>query len=182
MKKVMIPLGEGFEEIEAVTSIDVLRRAGLEVVTAGLAETEVEGDHGLKIEADVLLKEVDINELEAIVLPGGMPGAENLRNSDKLLWLISELDQREGLVAAICAAPMVLDKAGVIEGKNATSYPGFEREMSSCNYTEKRVVRDENIITGRGPGVAMEFSLEVVRYLLNHDKVDELKDEMLTNF
>jgi len=182
MKKVMIPLGEGFEEIEAVTNIDVFRRAGLEVVTAGLGKREVEGDHGIKIEADLLLKDVDINELDAIVLPGGMPGAENLRNNDKLVWLISELDQREGLVAAICAAPMVLDKAGVIEGKNATSYPGFARKMPSCNYTEERVVRDGNVITGRGPGVAMEFALEVVRYLVGHDKVDELKDEMLTNF
>lgn len=182
MKKVMIPLGEGFEEIEAITNIDVFRRAGLEVVTAGLGKREVEGDHGIKIEADLLLKDVDINELDAIVLPGGMPGAENLRNNDKLVWLISELDQREGLVAAICAAPMVLDKGGVIEGKNATSYPGFARKMPSCNYTEERVVRDGNVITGRGPGVAMEFALEVVRYLVGHEKVDELKDEMLTNF
>ena len=182
MKKVMIPLGEGFEEIEAVTNIDVFRRAEMDVVTAGLGEREVEGDHGLKIETDLLLKDVDINELDAIVLPGGMPGAENLQNNDKLLWLISELDQRDGLVAAICAAPIVLDKAGVIEGKNATSYPGFARRMPSCNYTEERVVRDENVITGRGPGVAMEFALEVVRYLVDHEKVEELKGELLTNF
>ena len=182
MGKILIPLAEGFEEIEAVTNIDVFRRAGLDVITAGLGKKEVEGDHGLKMKTDLLLKEVDVNELDAIVLPGGMPGAENLRNSDKLLWLISELDQKGGLVAAICAAPMVLDKAGVIENKNATSYPGFKRKMPSCNYLEERVVRDHNVITGRGPGVAMEFALEVVRYLLGHEKVDELKEEMLTNF
>ena len=182
MKKVMIPLAEGFEEIEAVTNIDVLRRAGLEVITAGVEKKEVEGDHGLKIEADLLLDEVEINELDAIVLPGGMPGADNLKNSDKLLWLISELDDREGLIAAICAAPMVLDKAGVIKDKNATSYPGFGEKMPSCNYHEERVVRDHNVITGRGPGVAMEFALEVVRYLIGHEKVDELKEAMITNF
>ncbi len=182
MKKVMIPLAEGFEEIEAVTNIDVLRRAGLDVITAGVEKKEVEGDHGLKIEADLLLDEVEINELDAIVLPGGMPGADNLRNNDKLLWLISELDVREGLIAAICAAPMVLDKAGVIKDKKATSYPGFGDKMPSCDYQEERVVRDHNVITGRGPGVAMEFALEVVRYLIGHEKVDELKKAMITNF
>ena len=182
MKKVMVPLAEGFEEIEAITNIDVLKRAGIEVITAGLGNKEIEGDHGLKIETDLLLEEVNLEELEAIVLPGGIPGAENLRNSDKLLWLISELNARESLVAAICAAPMVLDKAGVLKDKKATSYPGFDKEMPSSEYVEERVVRDHNVITGRGPGVAMEFALEVVRYLIGHEKVDDLKEEMLINF
>ncbi|MGM0411398.1 MAG: DJ-1 family glyoxalase III [Bacillota bacterium] len=182
MKKVMVPLAEGFEEIEAITNIDVLKRAGIEVITAGLGSKEIEGDHGIKIETDMLLDEVDLDDLEAIVLPGGMPGAENLKNSDKLLWLISELAERENLVAAICAAPMVLDKAGVLKNKKATSYPGFDKEMPSCEYVEERVVRDHNVITGRGPGVAMEFALEVVRYLVGYEKVEELKEEMLINF
>jgi len=179
MGKILIPLAPGFEEIEAVTNIDVLRRAGLDVLTAGVGSREIKGDHGIKIEADTEISEVSSDHLSAVVLPGGMPGAANLRDSAHLLKLIKEVYEADNLCAAVCAAPMVLDAAGILEGKNATSYPGFDKEMPSCNYQEERVVIDGNIITGRGPGVAMEFAMAIVEYLLNAEERVQLEDAML---
>ncbi|MFP4021755.1 MAG: DJ-1 family glyoxalase III [Halanaerobium sp.] len=179
MGKILIPLAQGFEEIEAVTNIDVLRRAGLDVVTAGIGSREIEGDHGIKIQTDTEISELSSDDLSAVVLPGGMPGAANLRDSSRLLKIIREINEKEGLCAAVCAAPIVLDAAGILEGKNATSYPGFDDEMPSCNYQEKRVVIDGNIITGRGPGVAMEFAMTIVEYLLDGEERAQLEDAML---
>lgn len=179
MAKILIPLAQGFEEIEAVTNIDVLRRAGLDVLTAGIGSRKIEGDHGIKVEADTEISEVAADELSAVVLPGGMPGAANLRDSGRLLKIIRDINEKGGLCAAVCAAPMVLDAAGILADKNATSYPGFEEEMPSCNYQEERVVIDGNIITGRGPGVAMEFAMAVVEYLLDAKERAQLEESML---
>lgn len=179
MGKILIPLAAGFEEIEAVTNIDVLRRAGLDVMTAGLGSREIKGDHGIKIEADTEISEVSSDDLSAVVLPGGMPGAANLRDSAELLKIIKEVYEADKLCAAVCAAPMVLEAAGILAGKNATSYPGFDKEMPSCNYREERVVIDGNIITGRGPGVAMEFAMAIVEYLLDAKERAQLEESML---
>ena len=179
MGKILIPLASGFEEIEAVTNIDVLRRAGLEVLTAGIGSKEIKGDHDIKVETDIEIEEVDARDLSAVVLPGGMPGAANLRDSAKLLEIIKEVYEQEKLCAAVCAAPIVLDAAGILAGKNATSYPGFDKEMPSCNYREERVVVDGNIITGRGPGVAMEFAMTIVEYLLDAEARGQLEEAML---
>jgi 4-methyl-5(b-hydroxyethyl)-thiazole monophosphate biosynthesis len=108
-----------------------------------------------------------------------MPGAANLRDSGRLLKIIRDINEKGGLCAAVCAAPMVLDAAGILADKNATSYPGFEEEMPSCNYQEERVVIDGNIITGRGPGVAMEFAMAVVEYLLDAKERAQLEESML---
>jgi 4-methyl-5(b-hydroxyethyl)-thiazole monophosphate biosynthesis len=179
MSKILIPLAEGFEEIEAVTNIDILRRAGLDVLTAGIDSKEIKGDHDINLRADIEIKDVDSSDVSAVVLPGGMPGAANLRNSSKLLQLIREVNEKDGLCAAVCAAPIVLEAAGVLEGKNATSYPGFSDEMVSANYQEERVVVDGNIITARGPGVAEEFALTIVEYLLSGKDRKELAASML---
>ncbi|MFW6007416.1 MAG: DJ-1 family glyoxalase III [Bacillota bacterium] len=180
MKKILVPLAPGLEEIEAVSSIDVLRRAGLEVITVSINEKEeVKGDHGITLKADDLIENIDAENLDGIVLPGGMPGAENLKNTKKLLDMIQKVNDNDGLIAAICAAPMVLEEAGVIKDKDATSYPGFGEKMPSCNYQEKEVVKDGNIITGRGPGVALKFALQIVEYLLGKEKADELKEKMI---
>lgn len=179
MGKILIPLAHGFEEIEAITNIDVLRRAGLNVLTAGIGSREIEGDHGIKVETDTEISEVDADELTAVVLPGGMPGAANLRDSEQLLKIIKEVYEEDKLCAAVCAAPIVFDAAGILEGKNATSYPGFDDEMPSCNYREERVVIDGNIITARGPGVAMEFALTIVEYLLDAEEKAKLEEAML---
>ncbi len=179
MKRVIIPLAEGFEEIEAVTTIDVLRRAGIEVITVGLDTDTVKGAHNIKIGTDKRLKEVLNYDFDAVVLPGGMPGAANLRESSELLKLIKNIDAKKGLIAAICAAPMVLEAAGVLNNKKATSYPGYDSEIKSANYSEDRVVVDRNLITARGPGVAVEFALEVVKYLTGEGEAFSLKKAML---
>ncbi len=179
MSKVLIPLAAGFEEIEAVTNIDVLRRASIDVVTVSLDSLDVLGDHDIPITADKKIDEINIDEFDGIVLPGGMPGAGNLRDNAKVLEYVRKIDGKNGLVAAICAAPMVLEAADLLEGKNATSYPGFGKEMQSCNYKEDRVVIDGNIITARGPGVAMEFALTIVEYLRDKEYADDLRDSMI---
>lgn len=179
MDKILIPLAKGFEEIEAITNIDVLRRAGLDVMTAGIGGIEIEGDHGIKVAADTEISELSSDNLSAVVLPGGMPGAANLRDNGRLLKIIRDVNEKGGLCAAVCAAPIVLDAAGILEGKNATSYPGFGDEMPSCNYREERVVIDGNIITARGPGVAMEFALTIIEYLLDSKERGQLEDSML---
>ncbi|SHM36470.1 DJ-1 family glyoxalase III [Halanaerobium congolense] len=179
MGKILIPLAEGFEEIEAVTNIDVLRRAGLDVITAGIGSKNIEGDHGIKVEADTVISEIDTADLDAVVLPGGMPGAANLRDSNELRNIIKKLNEENKLCAAVCAAPIVLEAAGILDGKKATSYPGFDKDMPSCNYQEDRVVIDGNLITGRGPGVAVEFAMTLVEYLLDKETKEELQKSML---
>lgn len=179
MTKILIPLAAGFEEIEAVTNIDILRRAGLEVVTAGLGSSQIEGDHGIKIETDTELEKVNEKDFDGVVLPGGMPGADNLRNSSKLLEFIRKINEKGGLCAAICAAPIVFEAAGILEDKDATSYPGFGEQMGSCNYIEERVVIADNIITGRGPGAAVEFAMTLVEYLLDKKERQELEKAMI---
>lgn len=182
MSKVLVPLAAGFEEIEAVTIIDILRRAGLDVITAGLEGSKIKGDHEIKIEADTKLSAVDADDLLAVVLPGGMPGAANLRNNDCLLKIIKEVYEADKLCAAVCAGPIVLEAAGILESKDATSYPGFDKDMLSCNYREERVVQDGNIITGRGPGAAVEFVMTIVEYLLDAEERKELEKSMLVKY
>ncbi len=177
--KIIIPLAEGFEEIEAVTSIDLLRRGEIEVITVALAGNEVKGAHGIVIKADQKISAVQAADYDGIVLPGGMPGSVNLRDNQIVINLVSQLFRQNKLVAAICAAPIVLEKAGILRGKQATSYPNFDQEMPSCDYREERVVLDQNIITGRGPGVALEFSLAIVQYLSGEEKAEQLKKALL---
>lgn len=182
MKKILVFLAEGFEEIEAVTCIDVLRRADIEVITVSLNNIDVKGSHNIIVRADKTIKEIEANEvnkLNGVILPGGMPGASNLRDNEKVINIVKQLSEGGQLVAAICAAPIVLEKAGVISGKNATSYPGFNTQMSSCNYRNDRIIIDGNIITGKGPGVAMEFSLAVVEYLMGENRASELREGMI---
>ncbi len=179
-KKVVIVLAEGFEEIEAVTPIDIWRRAGLEVIMTGLTSKAVKGAHGIMVEADTLLK--DLKETpDVIFLPGGLPGATNLADSSPLIELIKKMDREKKLVTAICASPaLTLQKSGILEGKRATCYPGFEKNFSSTVlFTEDRVVVDGNVITSRGPGSAAEFALKVVEQLVSKEKAQKLKDVLL---
>jgi len=176
----MVPLADGLEEIEAVTPIDIFRRADLEVVTCYLGDdSEVRGSKEIIFKAEKSIKDISAGELKGIVLPGGMPGADNLRRNKILLNLINSVNNAGGLLAANCAAPIVLEKAGILKGKKATSYPGFEAQMPSCNYKEKRVVKDGNIITARGPGVALEFSFKILEEFIPVAEVNNLKEKMM---
>ncbi len=179
MAKVIVPMARGLEEIETVTVIDTLRRAGNDVTCAGLGGTSIEGAHGIKIQADQRLKNVNSRVFDGIVLPGGMPGTENLQRNSTLIQLVREFDATERLVGAICAAPLVLLDADILEGRSFTSYPSFAERFTGLDYREQRVVRDENLITSRGPGTALEFALELVDYLNGNEKKAGLQEDML---
>lgn len=179
MTRVCVLLAEGFEEIEAITIIDVLRRAELDVVTAGLSGTSVNGAHGIVVQADVPLEEAKAESWDLVVLPGGLPGATNLRDDPRVQALVREQVDAGKRVAAICAAPIALGAAGVLEGKSATSYPGFEDQLTGARVVEDRVCLDGNIITSRGPGTALEFSLALVAELVGAEQAEALRDGML---
>ncbi len=175
---ILVPFAEGFEEIEAVTIVDVLRRAELEVTTAALGKNPVRGAHNIKITADRSLEGCRATDFDCIVLPGGMPGSENLRNSGPLISLLQEVRNQGGYVAALCAAPIVLAKAGLLEDKKATCYPGFEKMLTGARITTDPVTVDGHIITGRGPGCAIPFALKLVELLRGYDISLQLKEAM----
>ena len=166
-KTVLVALADGFEEIEAVTIIDILRRAGVEVIVAGVGKREITGAHEITVGAEVLLEQYQ-GLPDAVVLPGGMPGAKNLKESEALKDLLSKMKKANKLIGAICASPaVVLASQGLLDGKKATCYPGFENELGpKVTFSQERVVRDGQIITSRGPGSALEFSLELVKELV----------------
>lgn len=176
--KILVPLADGFEEIEAVTIIDVLRRGNIDVVTAAVGSSPVTGSHGITVSADTLLSELNADEFNAIVLPGGMPGSENLKSSNDVISIINTISQKGGYIAAICAAPIALGEAGILEGKTATCYPGFENQLGDVRYSEEPVAVDGEIITGRGPGCAIPFALKLVELFKDSETSVELKKAM----
>jgi len=179
--RVLVPLAEGFEEIEAITIVDVLRRGGVEVVTASLADRDVEGAHGIKVGADATLDDaLEAGSFGAIVLPGGMPGAEYLRDDARVQAAIKRVAEAGGTVAAICAAPIALEAAGVLAGRRATSYPGFEDQLvSATECSTDRVVVDGDVITSRGPGTSLEFATTLVERFVDKQTADALRDGLL---
>jgi 4-methyl-5(b-hydroxyethyl)-thiazole monophosphate biosynthesis len=178
MPRVLVPLAEGFEEIEAVTVIDVLRRAGVEVVVAGLKPGPVTGSHGIQLGTDLDLSAIHASDYALIALPGGMPGAEHLQQDPRIRALLLEMAQAGKIVSAICAAPRVLASAGLLHGRRATSYPGFLDAMQ-VKYCEEPVVTDGNLVTSRGPATAMEFALTLVERLVGPGKRAELEQRLL---
>ena len=173
----MIPvfLANGFEEIEALATVDILRRAGMCVRTIGVGGTVVEGAHSISVQADISEDELLEGDWEAIVLPGGMPGTLNLEKSTVVQSALAYAKDRNIYIAAICAAPSILGHAGLLKGKNATCYPGFETELDGARYCKSGVVTDGNIITASGAGVAVEFALELVRLLDSQTTSEEIR-------
>lgn len=170
MKKVLVLMAIGFEEVELVTSVDMLRRMEIEVDVASIYNLlEVSGSHGIVMIADVLFKDVNLDLYDMLVLPGGMPGTTNLADSLEVIDTIKYFNESKKWVAAICAAPIVLKKAGVIEGKNVTSFPGLEATFDGCNYLESSVVVDDNIITSRGAGTTALFAKKIGEVLEESD-------------
>ena len=178
MKRVLVPLAEGFEELEAVTIIDMLRRAGIEVVVAALAENPVTGSHGIALSADATLDDVSGQEFDLIALPGGMPGAANLRDDPRIGGIIRRLHEGGRHVAAICAAPMVLAAAGVLDGRRATCFPGFLDRTADLILVDEPVVVDGRVITSRGPGTALDFALELVAQLLGPGARQQIESQL----
>lgn len=177
MAKALVILAEGFEEIEAVTIIDVLRRAEVDVTVAALGASPVRGAHAIEIAADVALAMVDATGFDALVLPGGMPGAKHLREAPEVLELVRRFVKSGKLTAAICAAPTVLEAAGVLGGKRATSYPGHA--LPSASYLEEAVVEDGTLVTSRGVGTALSFALTLVARLVGPEVADTHRERML---
>ena len=176
--RILVPLAEGFEEIEAINVIDILRRADVEVVTAGLKDGLVEGAHKVRVMPDTSLDKIDFKDFDGLVLPGGAPGFINLGNDERILNMAREMDRAGKIVAAICAAPSVLIKAGVLQGRKATVHPSGKKEVEACaKFSEDRVVVDKNLITSRTPGTALEFALKLVEVLAGKEKMLQVKKE-----
>jgi 4-methyl-5(b-hydroxyethyl)-thiazole monophosphate biosynthesis len=176
--KVLVPLAQGFEEIEAITIIDILRRAQINVTTASLGDNPVIGAHNITVAADIDIKKAVSGNFDCIILPGGMPGSTNLKENSSVLSLIKKINSSGGIVSAICAAPIVLGHAGILAGKKAVCFPGFENELSGATISKEGVVVDGNIVTGKGPGCAIAFSLKLIELISGKEISDNVKDSL----
>lgn len=167
MASTLVPLAQGCEELEAVTIIDLLRRGGVEVVTAGLASGPVTASRGVVLIPDTTLDQVLDRDFDMIILPGGVQGADNLEQDPRVIGLLQRMAAQDKYIAAVCAAPKVLAAAGLLEGKKATSYPGFldKMDLPGMQFDQAPVVRDGRLTTSRGPGTAMDFALELLEIL-----------------
>ena len=167
MSKVLVPLAPGCEELEAVTIIDLLRRAGIEVTTASLDEAPVKASRGTVLVADTTLDNALEDEYDMIVLPGGLPGADHLRDDKRIIDLLRNMASKDKYTCAICAAPKVLAEAGLLSNKNATGFPGTleKLDLPNTNLKSEPVVVDDKIVTSRGPGTAMDFALKLIELL-----------------
>jgi 4-methyl-5(b-hydroxyethyl)-thiazole monophosphate biosynthesis len=177
MARVLVPLAPGCEELEAVTIIDLLRRAGIEVVSAGLDAGPIKASRGVVLLADTTLDEALEHDYDMVVLPGGGPGADRLDHDPRIESLLKKMARGGKYTAAICAAPKVLARVGLLTGKRATSYPGFidKMQLPGMTYLSDAVVQDGNVITSRGPGTAMDFALHLIEVLAGGAKRDEVE-------
>ena len=177
MANVLVPLAQGCEELEAVTIIDLLRRASINVITAGLDDKPVKASRGTVLIPDTNLDAVMQHDFDMIVLPGGLPGSDNLNNDPRIHTLLKQMAAADKFTAAICAAPKVLATAGLLNGKRATSYPGSIEgiETQDMVYEEQAVVIDGKLITSRGPGTAMDFALTLIEHLAGKAKRNEVE-------
>ncbi len=181
MPKVLIPLAEGFEELEAISLIDVLRRAKIKVILAGVDSKQVLGAHQVQIEAECLVSDVSSDELDMIVLPGGWGGTHMLAEDADVQSLLKEMDAKNKMIAAICAAPFALEQAGVLK-QNFTCYPSVEEKIRLDGYVHDRdVVVDGNVMTSRGPGTALCFALAIVERLVDKETAAGIKANMLAD-
>lgn len=179
MSKVYLFLADGFETVEALAPVDVMRRAGINVVTVSIMGREtVISAHGIGVVADALLENSDFSDADAFVLPGGSVGTENLSSCERLRSLICDACDDNKLIAAICAAPMVLGRMGLLDGKKATCYPGCEAELAGAEYTGTAVEQDGNIITACGPAASFAFAFAIVGYLADTEAANVIREQM----
>ena len=181
MNKNYVFLADGFEEVEAITPVDVMRRAGLDVKTVAIGEkSEVIGAHGVKVIADLLFNEVDFADSNWMILPGGMPGAQNLYDYKPLTEQLKKHASKKGNIAAICASPaVVLGQLGLLKGKDATCYPGFENLLKGANHLNDSVVSRDNLITANGPATALKFSLAIIAAEIGIDEAENISSQMM---
>lgn len=179
-KKVYIFLADGFEDIEGLTVVDLLRRAEIEIHTVSIKNTkEVQTAHGISLLTDKAFGEVDFSDADMLVLPGGMPGTKYLGEYEPLARLLTQFDQKGGKIGAICAAPTVLASLGLLEGKKATAYPSCMDGLKGAEKSLEKVVTDGNITTSRGLGTAVDFALSLIEQLLGKEKADEIAESVV---
>ena len=180
MKKVAVFLAEGFEEIEALTPVDLCRRADIDTIMVSVTENKkVTGTHGISIMADMLLVEVDFDSLDMLILPGGMPGTTNLENSTLLMQKLDAFYEAEKYISAICAAPSILGHRGYLKNRNACAFPGFEEDLVGANVSMNQVEVSGPIITSRGMGAAIDFGLAILEKLCGSEKAEEMAKAIL---
>ncbi len=172
-------LAEGFEEVEALATVDVLRRAGLEVATVGVTGSLVSGSHKITVQTDLTLEQAEMNrDLDAVVLPGGMPGTTNLQNNAEVMAFVDYAYENGRLVCAICAAPSILGQKGMLRGRKACCFPGFEGLLEGAEVSDKPVCVDGNVITGRSCGVALEFGTAIAKAFIGEDMAQKLWESL----
>jgi 4-methyl-5(b-hydroxyethyl)-thiazole monophosphate biosynthesis len=179
MPRVAVILADGFEEVEAMAIIDVLRRAGIDTVVAGLHDGHITSARNVRVIPDTVVNTVWADDFDMIVLPGGQPGSDNLNADPRVKELIKSFSQKGKLTGAICAAPYVLANAGVLAGKRATAYPSYKDRLGGAAYEDRSVVVDGNVLTSRGAGTALAFGLAIVERLVSREKAQMIKDAML---
>lgn len=177
-KRVLIPIADGSEELEAVTMIDLLRRADIEVVVASLDGKSVICSRGTRLQPDMSLKDAGQSDFDMVALPGGLPGADHFAADARLLDLVKKMDREGRFVAAICAAPKVLARSGVLHGRKATSFPGVLESEAHPEITGEAWTRDGHVLTSRGPGTAMDFALELIEVLLGEAQRDKVESAL----
>ena len=178
--KVAVLLANGFEEVEALTVVDYLRRVDISVDMVSITNNNnVGGAHNIEVVSNKVIDEIKESDYKAVIIPGGMPGAQNLKDSSKVIDFVEKMSRAKKLLAAICAGPIVLSKADVIKDKKITSYPGFEKELNFKEYKEEAVVIDDNVITARGPYFAVDFALAIIEYLIDKETAEKVKEDIL---
>ena len=180
MKKYIVEFfAEGFEETEAISPLDLLRRAGIPVVTAGVGSTAVRGSHGITVTCDTEASRVSPNEIAGVILPGGMPGTLNLEASPEVIAAVKYAAANNLPVCAICAAPMILGKLGLLRGKRAVCFPGFEKYLEGATVTRARAETDENVVTAVGMGAAVEFGLAIIRLIQGDAAAEKMRQSVI---
>ncbi len=176
---IYVLLAEGFEEVEAIAPVDIMRRNGLDVALAGVEGEDICGAHSIKISTEIKAEDIKLEDVEGIILPGGMPGTLNLQKNETVNKLIEYCKENELLIASICAAPMILGELGLLNGREAVCYPGFEKHLKGADICDCPVVVSENIITAKGAGAAFEFGAAIVDYFSGESGVgDEILSQM----
>lgn len=178
--RAVIFLAEGFEEIEAITVIDVLRRAEIEVVVVGISSLYITGAHGITVKCDCDENDFRFGkDVKIVILPGGMPGTINLQKSSVLQNAINSAVENNIYIGAICAAPIILGQLGLLKSKNAVCYPGFEDELLGANICNEKVCLDDKFVTAKGPGAAVDFAFKIVEVLTNVNHMEVIKNDMI---
>lgn len=183
MKKAIMLFADGYEEVEALMTADLLRRGGVDLKLVSITDQmEVTGSHKITVMMDLTLGEIDLDEMDAVILPGGMPGTTNLKKNYVVREVLKQMNDAGKIVAAICAAPSVLGFCGILEGRKATCYPGYEDQLKGAEFVDEMAVIDENIITSRGLGTSMEFGFALIKQLVSEEKAEEIRRQIVFKY